>query len=487
VSARPADWSPLAGSDPIGGDVATVASEARYYSDLAREISDQAAKLRKIASEGEQIGKVADKLRDVANDTAGKLDQTHGRVAAVGEALTSWIPHLDSAQSETLAALNQAKDALARQQANADPPAGTAAPKTDDEKAAAKARSSRLSDANNDLAAARTRFDNAVSERDSQASKAAGHIKDALDDGLKDSWWDSFCDWVSQHVDIIKMVVEILTWVATAVAIIALFIPGLNVLALALMIGVLAGHTLLAATGNGSWTDVLMDIVAIATFKIGSVLGKLGEEARAATLARAGDLAAQAKTVEVIESRAAQRALMEEATSGFGKFGSVRNFMNFLSLKSGAYDFMTAAKAGWQGAGARIAMLERELPEVGKLESLQNVGKDIAQNAKDYKLLSTAFGRDPQFAELASQWKHYINVQRVVAGTGQGLDIANHAATRSELPGLENVFRGVPAWENFKEQTTYALPVDSIMNRLSHIHIDIPRVTPPVAPVVAPR
>jgi hypothetical protein len=459
MSGRPVDWSPLAGSDPIGGDVTAVASEAKYYRDLAHEISAQAAKLRRIASAGEQVGQVADKLREVANDTAGKLDQTHGRVAAVGEALTSWIPHLDTAQSETLAALNQAKDAVARQQANAAPAPGSPPPKTDADKAADKARAHRLDAADGDLAAAKKRFDDAVSERDAQASKAAGHIKDALDDGLKDSWWDSFCDWVSEHVDIIKMVVEILTWVATAVAIIALFIPGLNVLALALMIGVLAGHTLLAATGNGSWTDVLMDVAAIATFKIGSVLGKVGKLARSSTLARAGELARTEKVLQVIESRGQLADAWAQSTRGLGKFRSMGNFLKWVSVRSGLFENITDFKAGLQGERAAAAMLRHELPEVGKFDSLINGGKDIASNAKDLSALTERFGYDTEFLNSADQWGKAIVKQRLTVLAGQGADLTNHAITKSELPGFNHVLTGLPAWEHFKEATTWQLPM----------------------------
>ena len=32
---RPADWSPLADKDPIGGDVSAVSTQAKYYRDLA--------------------------------------------------------------------------------------------------------------------------------------------------------------------------------------------------------------------------------------------------------------------------------------------------------------------------------------------------------------------------------------------------------------------------------------------------------------------
>jgi hypothetical protein len=224
--------------------VAAVQVEANYYAGLAQEISDQVARLRRIASEGEQIGKTAEKLRSSAGDTADKLAQTHGRVQSVGSALTAWVPHLQAAQDDTLAALRDAQNAQAEQQANHPPAAGSPPPTSDADKQAAASRAQRYSEASAGLAAARRRFEDAIAERDRQASGLAGQIRDALHDGLKDGFWDHISNWVSQHIGMIKMVVTVLTWVATAVAIACIFIPGLNILAIALTVGLLAAHTL---------------------------------------------------------------------------------------------------------------------------------------------------------------------------------------------------------------------------------------------------
>ena len=60
--------------------------------------------------------------------------------------------------------------------------------------------------------------------------------------------------------------------IATVLAIVALFIPGLDIVAALLWIGfgltalALAGRVMLAATGNGSWLDVALDAFAMLTF-----------------------------------------------------------------------------------------------------------------------------------------------------------------------------------------------------------------------------
>ncbi len=451
MTARPVDWTPLPDHDPVAGDVAAVRTEATYYSDLAQEISGQVDRLKKIASQDDLLGKAADKLHDSAGDTADKLNQTHGRVAAVGSALTKWIPHFEQAQADTLTALHDAQNAQADQNANQPPPAGSPAPKTADEKQADSARANRLSSANSALEAASTRFDNAVDTKDSEAQKIASEIKDALHDGLKDGFWDHSSNWVSQHVDMIKMVVEVLTWVATAVAIACIFIPGLNILAIALTVAVLAGHSLLAATGNGSWVDVAIDAFALLTLGAGRLASSAAEEARALTLVRAGDLAAESKAAEVTLGRAALRAEYEAASNGLGKFTLLKGLRSFISLKSGFFDAATNWKAGWAAAGAKFDMITSELPDVDKLQSMKSLGKDLAQNMKQIKALRAGYGDDADFARLAAGWERYIRFGQGTVGAGQAVDLTNHVISTSVLPGVKTVLPGVPAWEHFKE------------------------------------
>lgn len=97
-----------------------------------------------------------------------------------------------------------------------------------------------------------------VEHAHSKGRHYAGRINDAIEDDVKDGWWDNVKDWVDRHADSIKLVTKVLSYVVTALAIVALFIPGVNILVAVLVLGgfLLAGQTLLAASGNGSWVDV---------------------------------------------------------------------------------------------------------------------------------------------------------------------------------------------------------------------------------------
>lgn len=118
---------------------------------------------------------------------------------------------------------------------------------------------------------------------------------------------------------------------------------------------------------------------------------------------------------------------------------------------------MTGLKTGWAAAGARSAMLTRALPDVTGLESLENLGKDLAQNAKDITALRAVFGGDAEFASAAARWERAVNLGRGTVAAGQGIDLTNHAISKSELPGLRHVLPGVPSWEHFKDWATHGI------------------------------
>ena len=89
---------------------------------------------------------------------------------------------------------------------------------------------------------------------------------------MKDSRWDKFKDAVGNIADVLDSIADVLSWIGAALTIVALFIPGLNLLVIAaiLLAGALLIHGLLAVTGNGSWTDVLMDAIGLATLGMGT-------------------------------------------------------------------------------------------------------------------------------------------------------------------------------------------------------------------------
>lgn len=88
-----------------------------------------------------------------------------------------------------------------------------------------------------------------------RAGHWAGKIKRAIGkDGLHDKGWDKFKNWVSDHARLLNDLANVLVRVATACAIVALFIPGLNILAMIALgapLGSLLLHTATAPAGAG--------------------------------------------------------------------------------------------------------------------------------------------------------------------------------------------------------------------------------------------
>ncbi|MBO0785066.1 MAG: hypothetical protein J2P30_19535 [Actinobacteria bacterium] len=275
--ARPYDWSPLAGSDPVPGDPAGIRSEAARLSGVAKMIEDQVAVLRKIATgQSDERGLHLDKLQAAASDTADKLGKVSGRYQQTASALTAWAPELEHAQSQSLKALTAAQEAASRQRANQPVQRPAGAKLTDAEKQSDHARANALSQANSDLAAAHAMLDGAVSHRDTAAAETKRKIDSAIDDGVTDGFWDHVSAFIHKYAWLIKDIATALEVLATVLAIVALFVSGIGVLLLAgLIVGALLLRTVLAVNGDGSWSDVALDAVALLTLGLGTGAGAL--------------------------------------------------------------------------------------------------------------------------------------------------------------------------------------------------------------------
>lgn len=272
-------WEPLGlDSDPVPGDPGRISEEASHLASVAKQLTSQVAELHKIASggaDGALKGAYADKIHSSAADLAGQLDKVVGRYQKVSAALTSWIPELEQAQKMSLQALNQAEGPYKQLNQTVALPSGSNL--TAQQKQDVSNYHTAMKNAQGELNAAKALLTKATTLRDNQASHYASAIHSACDDSMKDSWWDSFKEWVSQHAWIIKDICTALEVVATVLAIVALFIPGVDLVAALLWVGfaltaaALTGRVMLAATGNGSWLDVGLDALALVTFGAGKL------------------------------------------------------------------------------------------------------------------------------------------------------------------------------------------------------------------------
>ena len=297
MSRRPTDWAPLAGSDPVPGDPDEIERAAKSLADMAEEITRQTANLRKLATaEGGWDADAGRTFADSAGELSGQLGKAHGRYATAAGALRGYAPQLRHAQSVADGALADAKQAQVTVDAHRPPDHPPAGQPTPAEVTAERQRQYAYEEGVDALHAARRKLTEATDHRDEHAGRAARTIRDSIDhDGLEDSWWDKFTNWVSEHADLLRAIARIAELVATvlsAIALVIAFIPFLNVLTPVLLgLAALASAValvctlMLALAGEASWADVGLALLSVATVGLGKVAGlavRAGRAGRAA-------------------------------------------------------------------------------------------------------------------------------------------------------------------------------------------------------------
>ncbi len=291
MTARPPDFEPLAGSDPVPGEPGTIAALGQRYAQTAQEITQQAASLRKLAGGASAgwKGKSGTVFAAKAEDLAARISRAQARYQAAAQALAQCAAPVDDARQRAYAAVWAAKDAEQRMTANAPPaaaftgagaaaPAAGAAPPAGP---ASRARAARYDDASQDLSTARRQFDAAVQDYHDAASTAARAITAEIGrDGLKDSWWDAHFGWVGRFFEVVAVAVLVLAVVAIILA--CPFSAVLIGVAAAETASTAIGWTLFGltiaqaafdgtamATHKESWTAFAWDVAALATFGTG--------------------------------------------------------------------------------------------------------------------------------------------------------------------------------------------------------------------------
>ncbi|GAA4191085.1 hypothetical protein GCM10022288_21390 [Gryllotalpicola kribbensis] len=287
--------------DPVPGDPDVVAAGGADYLAVAEAIVGAKRKLDGIELDG-QISQAVDKLLEKTGEVASNIGKAEARYRAAGQALTAYAPVLRNAQDDSAAALYRASSARqASDSANSNQQyyLHLAQNETDPASALqytnlAKRAGDDADDANATLSGARSQIDEAVATRDAAAERAISQIHEITShDGLKDSWWDN---WGKDLLEKITDIAGIVASIAGVLALCVAWIPVVGqVLAAALLVvtAVAAvvnaiGNTVLAATGDRSWTTAIVSIIgaALACIGIGGalrVLATAGKEGVAVT------------------------------------------------------------------------------------------------------------------------------------------------------------------------------------------------------------
>src|SRR5215470_13323632 len=281
--------------DPVPGDPDRVKAAQSRYENIAKTIHDTADNLRKVTGADGLKGQYADAIKDKATDVVNDLTKASGRYDAVAKAVGVYQPALETARTETAAAVSDAETANAAQikaRAMPDPSANRppdAPPLSQDDQNAVGARNTATANADGDLAKAKARLRNAVEALNAAGQALANAVgKNAFKgDHLTDSGWDRFLHGLNAFL---KVFVKVLQWIGIALAALALIFPGVGVLIFAgviIAVTVLVADIILVAQGETSWFEVAMSAAGVVLLGAGGLLAKglqsIGTQIRAVT------------------------------------------------------------------------------------------------------------------------------------------------------------------------------------------------------------
>ncbi|MFF3493489.1 DUF6531 domain-containing protein [Streptomyces sp. NPDC002795] len=280
------DWEDVFGfsDDPTPGDADMLGDLARQY----RSVADNAGDALPLVSglENDQVGegKTMDKLRDKLGDLANQVRKLHSSYDQAAGALDTYVNSLRDQQRNADNALEKGREAKDRLESATDVVKAAGADIShldgqkhppDDKEARASTRraldeahskqsgaQAQADDAQADLDAARMLAEDARQVREEDASVAAQKLDDARDESVAGySLWDKIKKAFSKALAIISAVLGVL----------ALLIPGLQGLGIALTIGaVVAGAaslginmSIMAETGDWDIAEIVLGFVGL--------------------------------------------------------------------------------------------------------------------------------------------------------------------------------------------------------------------------------
>ncbi|MBD8727576.1 hypothetical protein [Frigoribacterium sp. CFBP 13707] len=274
----------------VTGDPTQVLALAVRWGATAELIWSAAESLRTLDAEGAQSDAIEAFLAS-AGEVEQQLRSVHGRYQGAGEALRAYAAALEEAQAASGPALREhglavddhdaARRLVEKYEGMALVAVGEEA--RADYEELARVQRLRLAEAAERVVLHGGRVDAAHAAVEAAATTAIARLDDLEADGPRDSFWDDvsgaagvafdgFQQWMEDNDHWIDGLVTVAGFVGMALAVAALFIPGVNVFAFALMVGVLAVTTAQAAVGTGEWSDVAFAALSLATFGTGSVL-----------------------------------------------------------------------------------------------------------------------------------------------------------------------------------------------------------------------
>ena len=298
----------------VSGDPVLVNAMASHYESVAASIRGAAAKLRSLET-GSSSSDAVDAFLVKAAEVAVSLSKAEGRYGETGSALKSYASELSLAREAAAPALVNHRDAvddLAAAEQLVERFEHFALVATDEVAKQehldqATAQRSKAEEARGRVALSARCLSDAHTSVETAATAAIARIDDATEDGLADTLWDdlggawdagfeAFQTWMEENDSWISTLVDALTVIGGLLAFASLFIPGINLLVLAVLAVSVGLAVARFAAGTGSALDLVMALISVATLGIGGTLVasarasvKVVSANRVAGLTRSGD------------------------------------------------------------------------------------------------------------------------------------------------------------------------------------------------------
>ncbi|MBC7375627.1 MAG: hypothetical protein H7323_16685 [Frankiales bacterium] len=392
MTARTAQWHLLgAGSDPVPHSTTAVNQLADTYEQTATAIRESTQRLRQLAELDGWTGDSAEAFAEAADDLHGDLGDAERRYEDAGVALRGFVTPVSTARSQSWSAVCAAQTAQEEIEGNSgDTLEGVAEP-TDEQRDAQARREGRRVDAEEDLRSAQAKLDSALADLQTAAERAADGIRDAAKYG-KDGFWDNVKGGLRDVADAIhlKTIVEVLGWVALAIAAVVLVVAvvatapfWLVALGAAVGVALLAGNLVLWANGSGDagWYDVALEVVGLVTLGFAR---PLTAGARAATTTARG-AAATSRTATASADEAARLAASGDGIRAANASGMAPG--NNLRMWSDATRAEHAAQASTAGTNAGDGVRAGVATRPGAMRALPYTDGELAQMAAEISRL----------------------------------------------------------------------------------------------------
>jgi len=286
-------WQGLSSAFPIPGSVEGVRGIHDQYRRAADEVRQQAEELVQFSARVHWQSEAAVNFQQSAGTLGTSLDKVVWRYSSAAGVAGQWVGELQSFIARHDQIVGRARSLGPQPQ----PPYGNDV--TDAERDEYRRLLHRWQAS---MSACRRDLQNLVHDYDRRAQDLAKQLRYVIDnDGLHDSFYEEFKQWVHDHADVLKelsrLLKEVAGWVgdiAAVIELIAVFMPppvdavmlavgkGMDLAATVLSAAALVTDLVLWAGGEGSLTTVAVDLIQTGTSLVSSKLaGSLGKAAEA--------------------------------------------------------------------------------------------------------------------------------------------------------------------------------------------------------------